>query len=452
MLYTSRWWTTISAASDIKVDVAKQSKLLVETARTKLLSSTRLVAEFNYYQKDKPLGLWAVVDCRLQIDYVPHRQDALAKQADMIASHMRTVYSIPSSRDHIRSAYPSEPFLGEAAAQQMSHFRNERREFLQQQLHEHLSSGLIEVGERGELVARALLLEAYDLAVINSKRYSNPTDGIRFSHGCTVVEFITALFSPSVVDTVLKAVSDTAGGEADGDLQLGDRFQKAWIRFTQFDRLGDETTVSAFGALTGFMRCAAFICKRNQYEIDFLIPVLLDPNQEEDSLFSEANVTAIFIQVKNSSVTLTDVNITADALEFFPKVLQPPAGKQPYIALSMQLGRNAPEKQPILEATQGSSNRATRSHANPSQIPTKHHRYNIRAYSCSSEAYNIPPEVEKYYDQLLKVKDVIDEHPRTDARFRTAVRRLSPFHTVKHSEEWSDARHPPVYKQTKAKK
>ncbi|KAF8334009.1 uncharacterized protein EI90DRAFT_497595 [Cantharellus anzutake] len=40
----------------------------------------------------------------------------------MAASHIRTVFSIPQHCEYMRSRYPSEPWLAEAAAQEMENF------------------------------------------------------------------------------------------------------------------------------------------------------------------------------------------------------------------------------------------------------------------------------------------------------------------------------------------
>lgn len=71
----------------------------------------------------------AILDVRLMFDYEPGHQAAQDTQANLVASHMRIAYSVPKSREYIRSGYSSEPILAEAAAQLMRKFRLEGKPF-----------------------------------------------------------------------------------------------------------------------------------------------------------------------------------------------------------------------------------------------------------------------------------------------------------------------------------
>ena len=51
----------------------------------------------------------------LNFNYDPLQVDAKTAQADMIAGHIWTVFSIPQNRSYIDSGYPSEPILAVAA-------------------------------------------------------------------------------------------------------------------------------------------------------------------------------------------------------------------------------------------------------------------------------------------------------------------------------------------------
>lgn len=65
-----------------------------------------------------------MLDVLLHLDFEPRRQVANDIQANMVASHMRIVYSVPASREYLRSGYPSEPILAEAAMRQMHYFQS----------------------------------------------------------------------------------------------------------------------------------------------------------------------------------------------------------------------------------------------------------------------------------------------------------------------------------------
>ena len=57
----------------------------------------------------------AVADVRLCLDYEPIRSQDENIFADLVASHMRTIFSVPSHREFFRSGYPSEPILAEVS-------------------------------------------------------------------------------------------------------------------------------------------------------------------------------------------------------------------------------------------------------------------------------------------------------------------------------------------------
>lgn len=107
-----------------------------------------------------------MIDIRLMLDYEPRRQLARDRESELVASHMRIAYSVPQSREYMRSGYPSEPILAEAAAQEM---RANPEEFSALRIvEENITGGLIDRGERGELVARLLVTLALDRAVKRS--------------------------------------------------------------------------------------------------------------------------------------------------------------------------------------------------------------------------------------------------------------------------------------------
>lgn len=112
-------------------------------------------------------------------------------QAKLVANHMRIAYSFPAHRRYFVTGYPSEPLLAEvrpsfyllpihlviyfhegfvlndmqAAAQQLHHWREAQPSFLLDTVHHHMKTGLLDRTDRGEVVARMLIIEAYDRAV-----------------------------------------------------------------------------------------------------------------------------------------------------------------------------------------------------------------------------------------------------------------------------------------------
>ena len=127
----------------------------------------------------------AVVDVRLCLDHDSRRAQTRDVLDEMTRKHMRILYSMPQHREYYQSGYPSEPILAEvsrwranakysshhrvfkAAAMQLDHWRNQtNRTVLIDTLSSFVQKTHLDVGDRAEVVGRALLTEAYDRAVI----------------------------------------------------------------------------------------------------------------------------------------------------------------------------------------------------------------------------------------------------------------------------------------------
>jgi hypothetical protein len=82
---------------------------------------------------------------------------------------MRIAFSVPNDRQYLHSGYPSEPILAEAAAHQMDHFQmlasSSESSVMANLLESEFQSGLLDQGQRGEVVVRQLVSEAYRRAV-----------------------------------------------------------------------------------------------------------------------------------------------------------------------------------------------------------------------------------------------------------------------------------------------
>ncbi|OCH84589.1 hypothetical protein OBBRIDRAFT_808130, partial [Obba rivulosa] len=99
---------------------------MIPLARTKLLSCDAL-PEFTHETKVEvlsqfytPLRKRILAEVRVCLNYEPSRQKTYDELAEMVASHMRMVYSVPQHREYMRSGYSSDPILAEAAAQEIS--------------------------------------------------------------------------------------------------------------------------------------------------------------------------------------------------------------------------------------------------------------------------------------------------------------------------------------------
>ncbi|KAF8329829.1 uncharacterized protein EI90DRAFT_3125086 [Cantharellus anzutake] len=436
------WWTMYDAfKQNDKLHNNIFAKKLMDLARAKLAGLEGATGDLTKYTQEAKL---AVIDMRLQLDYEPARQVAATALAQMVASHMRTVFSIPTHRDYMRSGYPSEPWLAEAAAQEMENLHSLQPDFIFKTLEEVMNQGIIDIGERGEVIARAMIMRAYDRAVGKSRLppYTSDDKFIKFSRGCRLIDFIGCLFSAGAAQDVLASLPITGG-----TVNLGEQFENARIRFTHFARLHSEDVVSTAGCIAGIVRCAAFVTQRGQPSIDMMIPIVLNPHKTQPDLLRRENVTAMFIQIKNrrTAGNTAGYNIDARNLSFFS------GGDQPYITLVMELGvlpteliqqekkmkKGAPSFRPA-EPPTPSRLMTTKEQLrkSPRAKPVEHECYNIFAYGCSATVYNMQPGEVQCYSTLLRKGGLFVEHPRWDDKSLDALRCLVPFLSIRNCEEW----------------
>lgn len=283
-------------------------------------------------------------------------------------------------------------------------------------LQKFLRNGLIRGGDRGELVARYIIMKAYDTAMARLNE-DNMHDWWSFSDGCGVVEFIQALFPSSIADAVLNSRPDNILEGEGGTFR--DAFSKSSVRFTHYVKLGDSTGLTSTALCAAFIRGMAFIAHPSQEYIDLLVPILCD----RDGPVAPHNITALVVQIncraRPGAAGVYDYS--AEELGMFQD--SDPASSsrplRPYCTLLMELGVYATMRQ-------------TEEASNPSQLPVPpapvrrlhrstsassrhvHPRYNIRAYGCSSGVYGVISDAENamYHAVLLLDRDVTSDHPR----------------------------------------
>ena len=136
------------------------------------------------------LSKLSAISTRVLIEFEPGRESAQSLEIELIESHMRIVYSVPSQCEFLRSATPSEPILAEAAAQYMAELSD-----IHEVLASYASNGPVEKGESGELAARLLLITAYDNAVKNKLPQ---VDSPFFSDPVPLFSFLRELFEKRI--------------------------------------------------------------------------------------------------------------------------------------------------------------------------------------------------------------------------------------------------------------
>jgi hypothetical protein len=111
---------------------------VMELAQAKLLGLHDIETQFTAVLSRAKL---AVVDCILMLDFEVRRESVQLMEASLVASHMRTAFSVPKDLLYLRSGYPSEPIIAEAACRQLASWSQQRPSALLEILNEHLTSG-----------------------------------------------------------------------------------------------------------------------------------------------------------------------------------------------------------------------------------------------------------------------------------------------------------------------
>ncbi len=381
------------------------------------------------------------------LEFDPRRERAKKIEENLVASHMRIVYSVQEDRDCLYSGYPSEPILAEAAARQMNVVGSESSGALET-LGKRLTDGILNKGEHGELVARFLVTLAYDKAAQRAQEPGRP----RFSRPVSVIHFIEELFQPDVATKFLDSFPNNVGGREEGRQSFRDRFSPSLIRFTHFLKMGSSGKSTAAVALGAFIRGAAIICRTGEKAVDFILPVLLD--KADGHPLRKENMSGLFFQVKNRAQAGSVANYEIDerTLGFFPQG----AERRTYVSIVMELAAQQPavptRKRPGRGAkTTGLAGEAPASPSGADVIQGgKHHhqernhtRYSIFAYGCTSTVYKVVDSNRKAtYKTMLGARNFIDEHPREHGK--PAVLRMKPFfnnqeeswHWLPDSELW----------------
>jgi hypothetical protein len=422
---------------------------IINLARAKLLCQDAIDVKATDVGKT---ARTAVVDVRLMLDYEPRREASYLLQAELVASHMRICYSVPQSREYMRSCYPSEPILAEAAAQQMYAFRKRDPKAILDILKDNMESGLLDKGERGELVGRELLMSAYDRAIeredearqrsetslrdisIDDPASKSPRS---YSSGVSLITFIDELFTEKNAHQVLESLPDNIKFET----KFGDAFKDAKVRFTHFVKMGDSTGTTSAASWVALTRGMAIITRSGEVAVDVIIPILLC-----DKPLCEEVVSGLLVQFKRRRHSGPKASYLIDqrTIGFFPEGSHP----RPYISLVMELGVQPKGTVPTKELPKSAPSAST---TTPSKLDvTKqgrlrhprdtHPRFSIFAYGCSNTVYKgISPDQRATYQYLLASRDFLTEHPRQHLGALDAVGRMKPFWKAgSASYDWVD--------------
>ena len=462
----------VSNRSTIAVDKdarAERYDTLIKFARCKLLLAGEPRKHRTEYSE---IAQTAVLDVRIKLSFSRTSVAAHRLEEELVASHMRTVYSIPKSREYLWSGYSPEPILAEAAASQLGSWRKSEPDSPEPALTilgNTLQSGLLDRGQVGELVARLLLTLARDRAI---ERATEEDVACLYSRPVPVNTFIEELLPADAAQRVLNSVPDNIVAQANGSSTFKEVFEDAVLNFTHFAKWYDDTALTDNTAAGCFVRELGVICRGNALAVDVFLPILLDKSKP---IHLEL-MTGIFIQVKLREQYSTPVRLAIDVSHF--EFFDPRRTHHPYIVLVMELGvihkppplARTPVNPVSLTAVAINKARALalkqpgdhssdpmppspagvsvpspperRSERLLSKQPSVHPRYSINVQGCSPASYGVISQVDQpIYERIVGSGGILAEHCRQDAASLGFVRAMKPFMSFgAGSWQWFDVR------------
>lgn len=426
-------------------DVA--SRDLLAFARLKLVFSENTNTTLEESQKVSPLAGIAVLDVLLMFGFDSCRLsfDGLDPFKGMVSSNMRTVHSLTLDRLFMRSGYPSEPLLAEAAAQQIHAWRRNAkqddgtRDPALEILSHNLNRDLLDRGELGEVICRYIII----MARFQASLVAYPNTSPHFSRPVPLALFLTELLAAEPARRFLSSIPNNSPDKGT-NVPLKRCIEHAVVNFTHYAKWTDNEIVKPDNLLACFIRSLAPVCKTNARAIDLVIPFLVDRRRP----VSPDNMSAILLQfkrrlhrgspskyaIRQEDVGMFDANNTDD--------------HRPYLTVVMELGvtvsedsistnadrprRGAqPEPMPksIYIPVYDSSNEQGKKGKDRNVVADQQHaRYSIFVYGCSPKTYKVVKDDEvARYQEMLQLTELLSNHPRKDEESKKLVYQQKPY-------------------------
>lgn len=369
----------------------------------------------------------AVLGTRLALVFDEHSKKAQEMEVTLVEKHMRIAYTVPQHRETISSGYSSEPLLAEAAAQEMSEMED-----ILDVLGEHVQSGIVVVGEKGELVGRLLLSLAHQRVVtrlhpgyrIEEDRHV--PDSV-FNQPVKLLDFLSELLGDENRRSILSSRphADVRG------MIFADAFKDATIRLTHFAEGGDESALSTRAILAAYIRGFAFTLGSFYPDIDIVLPVNLSPPHLP---LQESSMTAILISLHPKVKLIHNIVVDSEELPLFPHSND---DRRPFLVLSMNLGTDpksqwtndsGPQAPSDTDNAESSVRRDTGdSDADEPELEEplpsfQHPRYWIQSTGCTSQVYGVISDGEDdKYAGLLRARrrpEIPEDSPYNVMAFR----------------------------------
>jgi len=218
----------------------------------------------------------ACLSVRILLDFNFSHSNARHIVRKQIERHMRLCTLATNGLELLLTTTGSEPLLAEAAFKVM----DKSMKSPIYHLLNHMDNSCVNYGERGELVAALLVMQARDALASTSK-----------SRWVSVGEFMKKLLGDSArIDSALPSFP------RDGEEQksLATTFEHSRIWFNHVLKVQNMELINVRYLWRFITRGAMILCANNQRGVDLVVPICYSGN-----VLSRRTVTAILIQVKN---------------------------------------------------------------------------------------------------------------------------------------------------------
>jgi len=221
---------------------------------------------------------FACLSVRVPLDFNFSHSNACHLVRKQIERHMRLCTVTTCGFELLLTTTGSEPLLAEAAfaAMTKSHYSPIHHLSL------HMDNNCIDVGERGELVAALLVMQARDaLASASTSRW------------VSVGDFMTSLLGASArIDSALPSFAL----DQDERKPLAKIFEDSRIWFNHVLKIRNQDLINVRYLWRFITRGAMILCANCTRGVDLVVPICYSGN-----VLSRRTVTAILIQVKNDT-------------------------------------------------------------------------------------------------------------------------------------------------------
>ena len=166
-------------------------------------ASSKLCGGYSF-DPSKTSHVLAVLGQRFGLNVTFGHPDSVEHLENGVASHLRMCLATTLDRNWRFTSYPSEPLLSCVAASDL-HGKPEKLEVALSTLLNAVNSGMIDIGQRGELASRLLWLLAKDLFIRAQAKIANKMPSTWEEHlvDCEmipVVDWFEFIFGPRIWD------------------------------------------------------------------------------------------------------------------------------------------------------------------------------------------------------------------------------------------------------------